>query len=79
MPDQESSRGARHPFSSQRRARVQALATADGLRAPARVQYHPLDAVDAEPRVPEAGVVHVHELLHPFDPCRSIEDATALS
>jgi hypothetical protein len=28
------------------------------LSAPARVQHHPQDTVDAEPGVPEAGVVH---------------------
>ena len=30
------------------------------LRAPARVQHHAQDAVDTEPRVPEAGVGVVH-------------------
>jgi hypothetical protein len=31
-----------------------------GLRAPVRAQHHAQDAVDAEPRVPEAGVGVVH-------------------
>src|SRR5262245_13067082 len=33
------------------------------LRAPSRVQHHAQHAVDAEPRVPEAGVVDVAILL----------------
>jgi hypothetical protein len=33
------------------------------LRAPVRVQHHAQDAVDAEPGVPETGVVHAATLL----------------
>ena len=33
------------------------------LRAPARLQHHAQDALDAEPRVPEAGVRFVHRHL----------------
>jgi hypothetical protein len=36
------------------------------FRAPARVRHHAQDSVDAEPRVPEAGVVHT--AYFPFGP-----------
>jgi hypothetical protein len=35
------------------------------LRAPARVEHHPKDAIDAEPGVPEAEVVSLHFVFAP--------------
>jgi hypothetical protein len=57
----------RAPDLAPQRERPSELDTHDGpgLRAPARVQHHAPDAVDAEPGVPEAGVGVAH---FPFGP-----------